>query len=118
MPAIDGRALDRITLNFDTAMKHRLRRPLEFSGHSSEEQDTAHYQLKQGRFRRKDIVDARAKNGKSPGKSLRESLPLQKQLRQLTHQLLAAQDHEREKISHELQDELAQTLSGVNARLL
>jgi signal transduction histidine kinase len=36
----------------------------------------------------------------------------------LTHQVLAAQEDEREKISHELQDEIAQTLLGVNVRLL
>jgi signal transduction histidine kinase len=39
-------------------------------------------------------------------------------LRQLTHQVLAAQEDERHKISHELQDEIAQTLLGINVRLL
>ena len=51
-------------------------------------------------------------------KCLEESLELQKRLRQLTHQVLAAQEDERKKISRELQDEIAQTLLGINVRLL
>jgi signal transduction histidine kinase len=51
-------------------------------------------------------------------KCLEESLELQKRLRQLTHQVLAAQEDERKKISCELQDEIAQTLLGINVRLL
>ena len=39
-------------------------------------------------------------------------------MRQLTHQVLAAQENERKKISRELQDEIAQTLLGINVRLL
>jgi signal transduction histidine kinase len=39
-------------------------------------------------------------------------------LRQLTHRVMAAQEDERTKISHELQDEIAQTLLGINVRLL
>jgi signal transduction histidine kinase len=49
---------------------------------------------------------------------LKESLQLQEGLRQLTHQVLAAQEDERKKISRELQDEIAQTLLGINVRLL
>ena len=51
-------------------------------------------------------------------KCLEESLELQKCLRQLTHQVLAAQEDERKKISCELQDEIAQMLLGINVRLL
>jgi signal transduction histidine kinase len=49
---------------------------------------------------------------------LKDSLQIQEGLRQLTHQLLASQEEERKKISLELQNEIAQTLLGVNARLL
>jgi len=49
---------------------------------------------------------------------LKESLLLQKRLRQLTHRLLSAHEDERKKISLELQDEIAQTLLGINVRLL
>lgn len=59
-----------------------------------------------------------AESGKHHHKCLEESLQLQKLLRQLTHQTLTAQEEERTKISHELQDEIAQTLLGINVRLL
>jgi signal transduction histidine kinase len=43
---------------------------------------------------------------------------VQEGLRQLTHQVLAAQEEERRKISLELQNEVAQTLLGINVRLV
>jgi signal transduction histidine kinase len=55
---------------------------------------------------------------KDKSKYLEESLQLQKHLRRLTHRVLAAQEDERKKISCELQDEIAQTLLGINVRLL
>jgi len=36
----------------------------------------------------------------------------------LTHEVLTAQEDERKEISRELQDEIAQTLLGINVRLL
>jgi signal transduction histidine kinase len=56
--------------------------------------------------------------GQRHDKNLAESLQLQQRLRQLTHKVLAAQEVERKQISHELQDEIAQTLLGINIRLL
>ena len=50
--------------------------------------------------------------------NLKASLQLQKHLRQLTHRVLVAQEDERLKLSHELRDEIAQTLLGLNVRLL
>ena len=49
---------------------------------------------------------------------LEESLQLQNRLRQLTHRVIATQEAERTNISRELQDEIAQTLLGINVRLL
>jgi signal transduction histidine kinase len=49
---------------------------------------------------------------------LKDSLQLQEGLRQLTRQLLASHEEERKKISLELQNEIAQTLLGINVRLL
>ena len=43
---------------------------------------------------------------------------MQKRLQQLTHRVLAAQEDERKSISQELHDEIAQTLLGINVRLL
>ena len=43
---------------------------------------------------------------------------MQKHLRRLTHRILSAQEDKRKQISRDLQDEIAQTLLGINVRLL
>jgi len=74
--------------------------------------------LKQGLARRKTLEQALKKSGEHGKKLLEESRRRQKRLRHLTHRLLSAQEAERKKISHELQDEVAQTLLAINVRLL
>lgn len=74
--------------------------------------------LQNGVARRKVMEDEFARRGVHHKKCLEESLDLQKRLRQLTHKVLSAQEKERKKISVELQDEIAQTLLGINVRLL
>jgi signal transduction histidine kinase len=78
----------------------------------------ANRHLKQGILQRKTAEQALRKSGKHHAKSLRESQHLQTHLRHLIHQLLSAQESERRKISHDLRDEIAQTLLGINVRLL
>jgi signal transduction histidine kinase len=46
-----------------------------------------------------------------------ESQVMQKKLRQLTRQIMAAQEEERKEISRELHDEVVQTLVGINVQL-
>ncbi|MGA2053542.1 MAG: sensor histidine kinase [Opitutales bacterium] len=46
-----------------------------------------------------------------------ESQVMQKKLRQLTHQIISAQEDERKEISRELHDEVVQTLVGINVEL-
>jgi signal transduction histidine kinase len=75
-------------------------------------------QLQRGVVRHKVMEDAAEKSGKHHDKCLEESLQLQKRLRQLTHRVMAAQEDDRKKISRDLQDEIAQTLLGINVRLL
>ena len=48
---------------------------------------------------------------------LRKSEHLQGQLRRLSRQILSAQEDERKRISRELHDVIAQTLTGINIRL-
>lgn len=79
---------------------------------------TTHRQLQLGVARHKVMQATLEKNGKHHDRCLEESLELQKRLRQLTHRVLAVQEDERHKLSHELQDEVAQTLLGINVRLL
>jgi signal transduction histidine kinase len=61
---------------------------------------------------------AGADGGKPRGKFLKESLKHQKELRRLTHQIIAAQERERSKLSHQLQDDILQTLLAIKVRLL
>jgi signal transduction histidine kinase len=74
--------------------------------------------LQRGIFRRKSVEVALKKSGLHYGKLLKDSLQLQSRLRLLTHQMLSAQENERNRMSHDLQDEIAQTLLGINTRLL
>lgn len=74
--------------------------------------------LQRGIVRRKSVEAALKKSGVHYCKLLKDSLHLQEGLRQLTHRVLAAQETERREISRELQDEIAQTLLGINVRLV
>lgn len=74
--------------------------------------------LQRGIFQRKSVEAALKKSGEHYSRLLKESLQLQEDLRQLTHQVLAAQEDERIRISRRLQNEIAQTLLGINVRLL
>ena len=87
-------------------------------GRRTEELATSNRQLTQGVVRRKIMEVAAAERGQHHQKALEESLALQKRLRQLTHRVIVVQENERKKISLELQDEIAQTLLGINVRLL
>lgn len=74
--------------------------------------------LQRGIIRRKRAEVALKKSGRHYARLLKESLQLQESLRHLTHHALSAQEDERKKISLELQNEIAQTLLGINVRLL
>ena len=87
-------------------------------GRRTAELAVANRQLQRGIVRRKSVEAALKISGEHYAKLLKESLQLQQGLRQLTHQVLRAQEDERRKISCELQDEIAQTLLGINVRLL
>jgi signal transduction histidine kinase len=74
--------------------------------------------LKRNIVRRKSVEKALKKRGGNSRKLLEESRRLQKHLQQMTHQILAAQEDKRKQISHKLQDEIAQSLLGINVRLI
>jgi len=98
--------------------KMDLHRLTEALGRRTAELAATNRQLQRGIVRRKAVETALKKSGKHYTKLLRESLQLQEGLRQLTHQVLVAQEDDRRKISRELQDEIGQTLLGINVRLL
>jgi len=74
--------------------------------------------LQESIIQRKGIEDASKQSGQHYAKLLKDSLQLQESLRQLTHRALSVQEDERRDISIQLQDEIAQTLLGINVRLL
>jgi len=78
----------------------------------------SNHSLRQSIVRRKKVEEALKKSGGHSRKLLEESRRLQKHLQQLTRQILTAQEDKRKKISRDLHDEIAQTLLGINVRLL
>lgn len=77
-----------------------------------------HRHLQQDLARSRTAEAVLKKSGRDCAKLLRESHQLQNHLRQLTHRRLSAQEAERKKLSHARQDEIAQTLLGIQVRLL
>lgn len=75
-------------------------------------------QLQRGIAQRERVEAALDRSGARYNRLLSESLGLQERLRCLTHQVLAAQEDERKNISRHLQDEIVQSLLGINVRLL
>ena len=74
-------------------------------------------QLESEIIRRKAGEVALAHGRERYQKIFRESLVMQRKLRQLTHQIIMAQEEERKEISRELHDEVVQTLVGINVQL-
>jgi len=66
---------------------------------------------------RKAAEEALQKSERHYSELLEKSDKLQEQLRRLSRQVLSAQEEERKKISRELHDVIAQTLTGINVRL-
>jgi signal transduction histidine kinase len=98
--------------------KARLSRLHKTLGQRTVDLAASNLSLKQGIARRKNVEKSLKKSGEHSRKLLEESRRLQKHLQSLTHQILSAQEDERKVISHDLQDEIAQTLLGINVRLL
>jgi PAS domain S-box-containing protein len=73
--------------------------------------------LKQEIARRQTVEQALKKSEQHQSRLLKQSHHMQEQLRHLSHQILHAQEEERKRISHELHDEIAQTLVGINVHL-
>jgi signal transduction histidine kinase len=96
----------------------RLSRLNKMLGRRTVDLAASNRSLKQGIVQRQTVEEALKKSGGRAKKLLEESRRLQKHLQHLTHQILTAQEDKRKKISRDLQDEIAQTLLGINVRLL
>ncbi len=77
----------------------------------------ANRELKQEVVRRQEVEESFRKSEQQQSRLLEQSRQMQEQLRQMSRQLLEAQEEERKKISRELHDVVAQTLTGINLRL-
>jgi signal transduction histidine kinase len=68
-------------------------------------------------IQRKVVEESLRMSQKTSVLLLKKSQMMQEELRDLSRQLLSAQEEERRKISRELHDVIAQTLTGINLRL-
>jgi signal transduction histidine kinase len=99
-------------------MKRKLSQLNEMLKQRTSQLASANRHLQHGIIRRKGMELELKESGDRYAELLKDSLHLQEGLRQLTRQMLFSQEKERKKISGELQDEIAQTLLGINVRLL
>ena len=77
----------------------------------------ANRELRREIDRRQAVEDSLRKSEEHYGRLLEQSRQMQEQLRLLSRQVLSTQEEERKKISRELHDVIAQTLTGINVRL-
>lgn len=78
---------------------------------------SSNLKLKQEIARRKLVQEDLRAIRMEQSKLLKQSRIQQKQMRELSHQVLNAQEDERKRVSRELHDVIAQTLVGINVRL-
>ncbi len=78
---------------------------------------TTNKNLKKEIAKRKDVEKSLRESQRHSSKLLDQSRLLQKELQSLSHRILSSQEDERKRISRELHDLVAQTLTGINVHL-
>ena len=94
-----------------------LNRIVEMLSQRTVELAASNFELEQEIVQRKVVEAALKKSEHHYSQLLKQSDHLQEQLRQLSRQIISAQEDERKNISRELHDVIAQTLTGINVRL-
>ncbi|HTI71450.1 MAG TPA: sensor histidine kinase [Candidatus Limnocylindria bacterium] len=94
-----------------------LKRFIETLSQRTVELAASNLELSREIAQRRAVEVALKKSERHYSELLKQSDHLQEQLRRLSRQILSAQEDERKKISRELHDVIAQTLTGINVRL-
>ncbi len=77
----------------------------------------ANRELRQEIVRRQEVEKSLKQSEQTQGRLLEQSLVLRDQLRHLSRKVMQTQEEERKRISRELHDVIAQTLTGINVQL-
>lgn len=83
----------------------------------AEEMSTRNLKLRREIVRRRKVEEDLRANRNEQSRLLRQSRSQQKQLRDLSHRILNAEEEERKRISRDLHDVITQTLVGINVHL-
>jgi signal transduction histidine kinase len=108
--------IEKMTPGVREAAVH-LNQVVEMLSQRTVELAASNLELKQEIAQRKSAEIALKKSEHHYSELLARSELLQEQLRQLSRQIISAQEEERKRISRELHDVIAQTLTGINVRL-
>lgn len=109
---VDGSPRCRIAVSDISARKRAAVAQLRV-----EELEALNIALEDQVARRKASEESLRESRRKQARMLTESKRMQKELRMLSHQILHTQEEERKRISHDLHDEIAQTLVAINLHL-
>jgi PAS domain S-box-containing protein len=109
---VDGTAVCRAMISDITARKRA-----ETAQRRLDVLTASNRKLEQEITERKAVEESLQQSEERQSELLEQSRIMQDQLRHLSHQVLMAQEEERKRISRDLNDVIAQTLTGINIRL-